>query len=265
MKKNFIKDKQKFFMSKGKVLLITTLSASLCLAPIISYADDWDGWTEEHQEEAWTVYVTTDWNEVSSLNFSISESGSIASADVPDDFRNNYGSIVEAVLSDNSLSTVYYNSTNRRDKTAYKELLLAMGYTLNKKGEFDNLLGTEDMDVCFINKYVSDSYSISEPKDSFEALFRRLIASERAYCNNHMSEAQQYSIYSNDEYLAAVIQGALYGSGYAKANSSYTSDNADSYYNDNQDKIKTKWNGFASDVLDIYSAVISVNDHTVVG
>ena len=102
MKKKIIKDKPKFLKGKGKILLVTTLAASLCLAPIISYADDWDGWTEDHQEEAWTVYVTTDWNEVSSLNFSINETGSIASADVPDDFRNDYGPIVDAVLSDSS-------------------------------------------------------------------------------------------------------------------------------------------------------------------
>lgn len=257
-------DTEKRQSHRRRIIGILALATILGAIPIVSYADDWEGWTEDKMEEAWTIYVATEWDTVRDLNFSIGETGSIASADIPDDFREEYESIAESILGDSSLSTVYYNSTNRRDKTAYKELLLAMAYTLNQKGESDNFLGTEDRDICFINKYVSDSYSIYDATDSFDALFRRLIASERAFCNNHLSEAQQYSIYSNDEYLAAVVQGALYGSGYAKANTAYSESNADDYYKDHS-SLKVKWNSFADDVLGRYSAVKSVNDHTIVG
>lgn len=253
---------KKFKPLKKKSILIGAIVLAICLVP--AYADDWEGWTADKQEEAWTVYVATEWDTVPDLNFSVS-GGSIASADVPDDFREEYGPVVDSVLADSSLTTVYYDSTNRRNKSPYKELLLAMGYTLNKKGEFDNMLDTEDRDVCFVNKYVNASASIYDAEDSFEALFRRLINAERSYCNNHLQEAQAYSIYSNDDYLAAVVQGTLYGAKYLKENASYSSDNANAFYSANKSSVLVKWNGFADEVLSIYSAVRSVNDHTVVG
>ena len=261
LKRNNEKNKRLTQFRKS-ALLIGTMVLTLCLIP--AYADSWEGWTADKQEEAWTVYVATEWDTVPDLNFSVS-GGSVASADVPDDFREEYGAVVDSVLADSSLTTVYYDSSNRRNKSPYKELLLAVGYTLNEKGEFDNLLATEDKDICFIKKYISSGATINDPEDSFNMLFRRLINAERNYCSNHLQEAQAYSIYGNDEYLAAVIQGTLYGIGYVRDNATYTSDNANTYYSAHSSNLLIKWNSFADDVLDIYSAVRSVNDHTVVG
>ena len=44
-----------------------------------------------------------------------------------------------------------------------------------------------------------------------------------------------------------------------------STDNANEFYSANKSSVLVKWNGFADDVLSIYSAVRSVNDHTVVG
>lgn len=247
---------------KIKQLLAFSLLIAMSITAV-TYASDWEGWTEDKKEEAWTVYTTTDWNEVSSLNFTINTDGSIASADIPDDFRDKYANIVTAMLEDSSLSTVYFDAENPRNKTAYSELLLAMGYTLYEKG--NGLLNEEETDVCYIKQFINDQASIEDPEDSFYELFRRLIAAERLYCNNNLEGAQTYSIYSNDENLAAVIQGVLYGSKYSKENETYTRENADEYYKNNESTILRKWDGFADDVLGRYRAVRSNTEHSVVG
>lgn len=253
-------------------VLIALLAVIVLSTVIVAYADDWEGWTEEKIEEAWNMYAITEWNNVSNLNFSISSNGSIASANVPDNFRSAYEGIVEDVLTDCSLTTVYYDSDDNTDKTAYKELLLAMGYILYQKGiTQDAALGTlEDditamADVCYVQRFVTTTYTIDDAYDSFYSLFRRYVLAERNYCSSNVEGAQSYSIYSNDEYLACVIQGTLYGYKYCKENETYTTSNASDYYNENSDSILVKWNDYAEDVQGIYSAVRSNSDHTVVG
>ena len=245
-------------------------AAALLSVMVVALGDDNWEWTDEKKEEAWNVYAITEWNSVSGLNFSISANGSVASASIPDSFRSAYEDIVEEVLSDCSLTTVYYSSEDSSDKTAYKELLLAMGYVLYQKGiTQDAAVGTvEDLDltdVCYIQRFVTDTYTISDPADSFYALFRRYVLAERNYCNTNVEGAQSYSIYSNDEYLACIIQGTLYGYGYCEENETYDSSSAKEYYEANSDNILVKWNDYAEDVQSVYSAIRSNSDHTVVG
>lgn len=256
-------------MMRKKRKTVTTFAAALILAlsiTVLAYAEDWEGWTEDTKEEAWTVYTTTDWNSVSGLNFAVNSDGSIASADVPDDFREEYANVVRQVLEDNSLSTIYFNEENHRDKTCYSELLLAIGYTLYDHG--NSLFEQEEVDVCYINEFVSTQYTVNSPKDSFDALFKRLVTAENFYRDNFLEveseEPAQYSIYSNDEYLASVIQGVLYR-GYSSQNETYSQSSAREYYENNESDILENWNEFADEVLDRYSAVRSSSDHSIVG
>lgn len=256
-------------MRKKRKIIAGSFTAALVLSLSITalvYAEDWEGWTDDTKEEAWTVYTTTDWNSVSGLNFAVNSNGSIASADVPDDFREKYANVVEQVLEDSSLSTIYFNEENHRDKTCYSELLLAIGYALYDHG--NSLFNKEEVDVCYINEFVSTQYTVNSPKDSFDALFKRFVTAENFYRDNFLEveseEPAQYSIYSNDEYLASVIQGVLYR-GYSSQNETYSRSSAKEYYENHKSDILENWNGFADDVLNRYSAVRSNSDHSIVG
>lgn len=268
MKKGKIKIKTLENMKKYRIatIIAAIILILICSVPIAAYAEDWIGWTEDKIEEAWAVYIATDWSNISSLNFSVGTDGSIASANVPDNFRTQYESVIDEVLGSSPYATVFSDPNDTTNKTAYKELLLAIAYTLNAEGNsiWENGFETEETDVCFIGKYINNTVTISSVKSSFEVLFSRLILSEQVYCRNHLAGAQMYSIYSNNEYLAAVIQGVVYGPGYVTENETYTSANAKEYYNSNTG-IPKKWNSFADEVASRYSAVKSTADHAIVG
>lgn len=248
----------------NKMILLAVIASLTLVSP--SYAADdaeWEGWTDEKKEEAWTVYVATDWDQVSSLNFYVDTTGSITQANVPADFREAYEGILTNVLQDNEITTVYHSADNPRDKTVYKELLLAMAYLLNREAN-NGIHYIGDEDACYIHTWISDGASINTPEDSFEFLFRRFAAAERTYCYNHAAAAQSYSIYRNDVYLQAVIQGTLYGYGYTTQYDGYTINNAGTYYSEHSDTLLEEWNNYAAMVSNIYSA-ISANEHIVIG
>lgn len=248
----------------NKIILFSVIATLTFSSPSYASSDtEWEGWTDEKKEEAWAVYIATDWDQVSSLNFSVDASGSITQADVPDDFREAYDGILTSVLQDNAMTTVYYNADNPRDKTVYKELILAMAYMLNREAN-NGIHYIGDADACYINTWISAYASIHDPEDSFEFLFRRFAAAERTYCYNHAEAAQSYSIYSNDAYLQAVIQGTLYGYGYTAEYDGYTVSNAGTYYTEHSDNLLEEWNNYAAMVSNIYSA-IRANEHTVIG
>lgn len=252
---------------KWKIIALAVAACILaaCLPPCAAFADSWTGWTDEKIEEAWTVYVVTEWNDVSGLRFSVSDSGSVASADVPDSFRNTYGPIIESVLIDRRVTTQFYGSSSQYDKRPYMELMLAISYCLNKKGEAANGLSTETTDICFVNTYINPSASINSVEGSFSYLFARLAASEGVYCRSHINEAAGYSIYTNDELLAAVLQGIVYGTGFCGEYAQYSSSAAADYYANHIADIPVKWNSFADEVEGRYTAIRSNTEHTVIG
>ena len=261
-----IKEAAQIIKKYGKAFTAIALSLILLLTTVVAYADEEEWvWDDEKKEEAWTFYTTTMWSQVNGLNFSVSSGGSVSSADVPDDFRTEYMPIITDILSDNNLSTVYYNAENSRDKTPYAELVLAMVYTLYDEGNRLALLNPEETDICFINEFFNENATIGSVEDSISYLFDRLILAERLYLNYHEDARNSYSIYSNDEYLSAVVQGTLYGSGYCSSAETYSEENAKEYYDAHESALQKKWNDFASDVLDRYSAIRSDADHTIIG
>lgn len=255
-----------FIKKYWKALIAVALSMGILLTTVVAYADEEEWvWDEENKEEAWTFYTTTMWSQVDGLNFSVSAGGSVSSADVPEDFRTEYMPVIMDVLSDNNQSTVYYNADNSRDKTPYAELVLAMAYTLYDEGNKLALFNPEETDICFINQFFNENESIESVAESISYLFNRLVLAERLYLNSHEDAREAYSIYSNDEYLSTVVQGALYGSGYCSSAETYSEENAKEYYDAHKEALPKKWNDFASDVLGRYSAIRSDADHTIIG
>lgn len=258
-------------MSKRKrmlALLMCFLMVILIAVPVATYADDdWEGWTEETIEQAWQVYVVTTWADVESLRFSVSASGSIASADVPDSFRESYESIISGILSDYRYGLIFSSETNTRDKTAYTEIILAMAYTLHQKGvnNFVDVFIDGTVDVCFLSYYVDDSLTFETAEECFEELIRRYYIAEAAYLIYHPTEGASYSIYQNDDYLGAVIQGTIYGRQFVVNYSTYSTDNAAEYYSEYESSLPQKYNNFAAQVAENYSAIRSSMEEYIIG
>ncbi len=252
-------------VSKKASLALAVIFALSCICSISAKAEDWAGWTEEKIEEVWAAYVITSWVNVGQLNFSVGKDGSVTSADIPDDFRENYEPVLDDILGNSSYATVFSGETPT-DKTVYKELLLAIAYTLNKEGNglLSNGFDTETIDICFINKYIDAKASISSVRDSFNFLYKRLIVCEQKYCSAHFDSTEFYSIYANDEHLLAIVQGVIYGPGYVAECEIYSSSNAKDYYN-TKDSLLKEWHTFANEVSGRYSAIKASSDHTIIG
>lgn len=229
-------------------------------------------WTEEAIENAWVVYAVTEWINVKTLNFSVSSGGSWASANVPDDFRTAYEPVIVEILSDCIFGLQFSSETNSRDHTEYKELILALAYQLNKKGESilsGNGFASEDIDICFINQYIDPTASITTVKESFYQLIRNYYYAERYWLIYHPTEDDGYSIYASNDNLYCVIQGVLYGREYIKEYAQYDSDDAKTWYTANAESMTAKgipeWDDFAGEVGELYSAMQADTDHFVYG
>lgn len=234
-----------------RYVYVVILLFSLILFPVTAIADDWPGWTDEKKDEAWAVYLTTDWQQIDGIYFS--NTGSYASADVDEDFRESYEPLVVNVLEgeDNGL----YSSEE------YKELLLAIIYVLNDWEYWDD----DDIDVCLYEKYIDNTVSIQSPEMSVQMVYRRLLDCEQAYSSVSSEPASIYNVNNN---LGSIIQGVVYGREYTESHVSYYRSNASDYYDAHRNRLSTDHNAamnkFAERVMEIYGA-LEAGSHTVVG
>lgn len=272
--------------------------ASLLLVPVICSSittpanalHKWEGWTDENKEQAWTVFGVSQWNSTAS-DIIFSSDGSLSKADVPDSFRNavvpdddpedpgkTYEEVVTEVLED-----PIFKDTNTLSfpSSEYRELLLAIGYQLNKRGESwfsGNGLEKETVDVTFYGTYIS-TLKMDSVRMSFRYLMNRYASSEEAYRRAHCSTFDSDlfpDLYEMNGSMQAVIQGVVYGyyksgryAGYARASETYSEESAKEYYNNNKNKLSANltddFSDFATDVASMYTAVRSLGETTVKG
>lgn len=228
------------------LLLITGL-------PVKTYAM-FTEWDDETKDMAWTVYTTTQWADLG-LIYATSD-GSIAMANVSDDFRETYGPVLDEVLAETTRTSFY-------PITDYKEILLAIIYTLNQEG--NTLFEQEEVDICYWHKYMSTTgYKPSTVKNSISFVVNRFLSYENLYNSYH---DDMVDIFTGDDRLAAVIQSVIFASGYMRENATYTPESARDYAGANADAIADDaegWETFANEVLSRYSSIASTA-HTTIG
>lgn len=244
----------KLFNTKSRKIVAVLLAALIIVGvPVVTYADFVE-WNDETKEMAWTVYTTTQWADLG-LIYATTD-GSIAMADIPEDFRNAYGPVIDEAIASNVVASAYPSSD-------YKELLLAIIYTLNQEG--NTLFSKDEVDICYWHKYMNNgTVTPSTVSSSIRLVANRLFSYANLYNNYH---GEVVNIFSNDEKLAALVQSLIFTSAYIKENATYTPDNARDFVEANADSIADEsegWETFANEVLDRYSAITS-SAHTTVG
>lgn len=244
----------KFFRNKKRNFVAVILATIIAVGvPVATYADFVE-WDDETKEMAWTVYTTTQWADLG-LIYATTD-GSIAMADIPEDFRNTYGPVLDEAIASNVIATAYPSSD-------YKELLLAIIYTLNQEG--NTLFSKDEVDICYWHKYMNNgTVTPSTVSSSIRLVANRLFSYANLYNNYH---GEVINIFSNDNKLAALVQSLIFTSAYIRENATYTPDNARAFAEANPDSIADEsegWETFANEVLDRYSAITS-SAHTTVG
>lgn len=224
-----------------------------CFIPVFADEDTdiWQGWNDENQENAWTVYATTDWFQMSDyLNFANEES--TITANVSDHFRDELEETIRGALSDSSLSDGTY------PKETYVELLLAIADQMNG-------LFLPENDIFHVNDYMNADIEITSREQSTKWMYNRIIICERHY-NQNSSESADVYVKNNALYL--ITQGAIYGSVYVKEAAQngviYSKDTAKEYFEQHKDDfIFSNANAdFAEKVLENYSTVKAIGHIT---
>lgn len=278
--------------SKGNVSERAQFSASR-VAMTVADAFDWSEGSE-NRESAWDVYTMTDWKSLGD-RIQFGQDGSMAKANVSDEFREKYQNMVEDILNEMNESNQFPNSYHH-DKTQYREIILAMAYVLSDNGS------AEEPDVCNFKKYIRGGSAISDPQASFYRLCREYLSTESQYLSSFRG-GETPDVYDTHSGMTAVIQGTVFHytdngvtQNYVTSNASYSADTAkefskkylEAFKNNPEnpnwpevltepgflegllngitgDSFKGKLNTFAEDVLKVYEAVKSAGAMTVTG
>ena len=223
-----------------KRMIITALAAltvvTSCVHPIYA-ADEFDGWTDENEDNAWTVYETTDWSKMQ-VDLTLDQLRPQAKADVPEYFREQEEPAIRQALKN--------IDAGRYESGEYVELMLAMAKVL--------VNGHSDKDPAAVNIYFNPDMEISGKIQSYEILATRLFKSEHA----HESQPSQADILRQDDALMTVVQGVMYGTSYSATTDLFSSEGSEAYYAEHKEEfeklgIKQMKTQFAVEVSEIYS------------
>lgn len=233
---------KKILKKSTKIGLFLGLILSI---PLLVYAATDIDWSDgEKREEAWLIYLMTEWNNVGDLTFT--EDGSYSKTSVSDSFLEKYQSIVAEALGECTQKGHYTPSS-------YQNLILTMMYYMQKEAD-DN----DDTDIACIKEYINPDASVGSKKESVKLLYNRICECESAY--NSVNPNDPCDIFQNNEQLQGMIQSVIYP-GY---NQLYTKKTAKEYYKElDNDDIK-KYHDFASDVADKYQAVKANTKHPII-
>lgn len=222
--------------------------AMILAIPLYAYAAADINWKdEEKREEAWLIYLMTEWENVGDLTFT--SDGSYAKTTIDEDFVNDYKTIVIEALSECTKQGQY-------EPGDYWNLILTMMYYMN-----DKAISTSDIDIACINEYINRDMTVSSQKESVKLLYKKICECESAY--NVANSGNPCDIFQNNDQLRGMIQSVIYH-GY---NRKYSKKSAQNYYNDSLDDTNAvKYHDFGNDVSSAYKAVkASSNNHVIIG
>lgn len=216
----------------------------ILVVPLCVYAaSDVDWSDEENREEAWTVYLMTEWENTGTLVFT--EDGSYSKTIVNENFVNDYKTIVIETLGECTKQGQY----NPED---YQNLILTIMYYLQ-----DNASDDYDIDIACVKEFINPSATVTSQKISIKLLYQRICQCENDY--NIANIDNPCNIFQNNEQLGGMIQSVIYPG----FNQTYTKKKAKKYYNDNlKDNNVKKYHEFAKDVTDHYKAVQGEGDNS---
>lgn len=240
---------------KTKILLFLVM---IMLIPIYASAAtisevDWKD--EDKREEAWMVYIGTNWPQVGDLTFAAN--GSYSEASIPSDIDEAYRSIVQSALGKAVKKGMY-------EPTDYENLILCIMQAMASydPGLLSGKTGFPDIDICNINTFIDPTRAIQSQEESVLYLYDKICECETAYNSAHPD--QPCDIFQDNQKLQGMVQSIIYP-GY---NQEYTNKSVKQYYKDNlkdNDNIQ-KYNDFAKVVSSYYKAVkASNNSHIIDG
>lgn len=215
-----------------KRFLVLALVMSLSVQPVYA-ADAFEGWNEDTQEDALSVYTITEWSELGSALLFDRLNGEIK-ADVSMAVRLYESQILEVL---EELNGGVYPGKD------YVELMLAMMEAVG------NPLSLSD--PFQVNKWLDPDEEMTAEK-SIQMVAQSLFEAENVYLDNYST----VSPYTNDGALQAVIQGVMFGTEYIEANQEYSLENARSWFDSHKSEYEEagveKDASFAEKVSKIY-------------
>lgn len=193
------------------------------------------GWNEEKQEEAWTVYVSTDWSLFQNELLLDQVSPETSVRGISEDVEA-YRDIVTRVVQETNEGKILHPPKD------YVNLLLAMMQVLSD--------GSPDLsDPCAINVYFEPEGKYTA-YSSIEYLYSKLLSAFRWHNNNNAEYAA--SIYDMDRELKAVIQTVMYGRAYGKVQY-YSVEDSIKFYEENKETLSENADpNFAEKVASYY-------------
>ena len=228
----------------------TILIFSILLMPNKIYAknSNFKGWNEEKKEEAWTVYVTTDWSKYQNeliLDRPDPETSTLKISNKVEEYRD----LVARVLRESDSGKLVVAPEQ------YVNIMLAMMQVLSDGNP-------DESDPCMVKKYF-DPDGHYTAYSSIEYLFSKLITSFRWH--NNFNEGYSSSIYKVDAELQAVLQTIMYGAAY-RTTKEYSTDHSLKFYEDNKDSLLEHADPyFADKVVSHYRSSTLSGDYTYNG
>ncbi len=213
-----------------KIISIYLMSILILSCSITSYASSFT-WDDDYKERAWAAYILTNWTSMQDELIFDTITNSVSNSNLSSQIEK-LEDEVETVLSG-------MTDTSKNAKTEYTALILAIIEIVNEdysSGIFSSAY--PDNDPCRVLDYIYPNYTEIYGREmtvelSIEILAKKIFLAESA--------SEDGNLYSLDDYLKSIVQGAYSTASYVEEYQEYTEENAQTYYNNNYDTVFYKY------------------------